>query len=82
MLTPEAERASYICVGNPEFDSKDIGFVSALEPDNSCAPDRYGLTLLDTIKFGNSNKGHSRRIQGVQLSDADKDALIEFLKSI
>lgn len=82
MLTPEAERAPFICVGNPEFDAEDVGFVSALEPDNSCAADRYGSTLLDTSKFGNSNKGHSRRIQGVELSDADRDALLEFLKSI
>ncbi|MFT5486415.1 MAG: hypothetical protein ACI9JL_003700 [Paracoccaceae bacterium] len=82
MLTPDAERAAHICVGNPEFDPKDVGFVSALGPDNRCAPDAYGSTLLDTSKFGNSNKGHSRRIQGVELSEADKDALIEFLKSI
>ena len=82
MLTPEAERAPRICVGNPEFDPVNVGFVSAVTTDKTCAPDDYGSTLLDTAKFGNSNKGHSRRIQGVELSDADKDALIEFLKSI
>lgn len=82
LLTPEAKRAPYICVGNPNFDAKSVGFVSALRADNTCAPDAYGSTLLDTSKFGNSNKGHSRRIQGVELSEADRDALIEFLKSI
>lgn len=82
LLTPEADRKAYICVGNPEFDAENVGFVSALTSDNTCAPDRYGSTLLDTSKFGNSNKGHSRRIQGVELSKADRDALIEFLKSI
>lgn len=82
LLTPEAERARYICVGSPEFDPVNVGFVSALEPDNTCAPHAYGSTRLDTTTFGNSNKGHSRRIQGVELSDADRDALIEFLKSI
>lgn len=82
MLTPEDRRARSFCVGNPNFDPVDVGFVSSLRPDNTCAPDGYGSTLLDTTKHGNSNKGHSRRIQGVDLSAADKDALIEFLKSI
>lgn len=82
LLTPEAGRAPFICVGNPTFDPKNVGFVSVLRPDNTCAPDAYGSTLLDTSKFGNSNKGHARRIQGVELSAADKDALIEFLKSL
>lgn len=82
LLLPEADRAPFICVGNPTFDAKNVGYVSVLRADNTCAPDAYGSTLLDTSRFGNSNKGHTRRIQGVELSAADKDALIEFLKSL
>ena len=37
------------------------------------------LFLYDTAVRGNSNKGHR---YGTVLSDADKDALLEFLKTL
>lgn len=82
LLTPEDKRMTQFCVGNREFDPRDVGFLSALDKNGRCGTDPYGSTLLDTSKFGNSNKGHSTQRHGVNMSDAQKDALIEFLKTL
>ena len=67
------------CVGNREFDADNVGFVSETDANGAC---KDGATLLDTSKFGNSNKGHSTVRHGVELLPEDKLALIEFLKSL
>ena len=82
LLSPEDKRMTQFCVGNREFDPRDVGFLSALDKNGGCGTDPYGSTLLDTSKFGNSNKGHSTQRHGVNMSDAQKDALIEFLKTL
>ncbi len=82
MLTPEDSRVKAFCVGNRAFDPVDVGFVSRMAPDGSCVQDGYNATLLDTSEHASSNKGHSTRRQGVRMTDADKEALIEFLKTL
>ncbi len=82
LLTPEDQRMKAICVGNREFDAQNVGFVSEIDANGKCKDDEYGSTLLDTTKFGNSNKGHSGLRQGVELPREDKEALIEFLKTL
>lgn len=82
MLTPEDERATAFCVGSREFDPVNVGFVSRMTADGSCVQDGAYATLLDTTEFASSNKGHSTRRQGVRMTDADKEALIEFLKTL
>ncbi len=82
LLTPEDERLEKFCVGSREFDAQNVGFLSGVDADGNCEDDEYGSTLLDTTKFGNSNKGHSGLRQGVELSPEDKEALVEFLKTL
>ncbi len=82
LLTPENERDPTFCVGNREFDPKNVGFVSEMDGNGKCKDDQYKSTLLDTSKFGASNQGHSSLRQGVRLSREDKEALIEFLKTL
>jgi mono/diheme cytochrome c family protein len=59
--------------GNDVFDQKNVGFVSDV-------PQASGQTFtrFDTSLPGNANSGH---VYGVKLSDADKTALIEYLKT-
>ena len=82
LLTPEDERDAAFCVGNREFDAQNVGFVAEVGEDGACKDDEYGSTLLDTTKFGNSNKGHSTTRHGVNMGTQDKEALIEFLKTL
>jgi hypothetical protein len=52
------------------YDPKDLGFMN----DSRL----YYAFKLDTTLHGNSNQGHE---WGTELSDPEKDALIEFLKA-
>ena len=67
LLTKPEERLSRFQVGTSEFDPKTLGFVN------------QGPFTFDTSLPGNSNAGHR---YGTDLSDADKLALIEFLKTL
>ncbi|WP_249407664.1 hypothetical protein [Rhizobium sp. CFBP 8752] len=40
------------------------------------------LFLYDTSKTGNSNRGHEGKAYGTELSGADKDALVEYMKTL
>jgi len=87
LLTPEDGRMLAFCVGNRAFDPSNVGFIAELDKNGGCEEGAYKgndnkASLLDTTKFGNSNKGHSTWRHGVNLPRADKDALIEFLKTL
>ena len=69
---PDRRRASFYR-GYDVYDPVRVGFVS----DGDAA--RNGGTLYDTGRPGNSKAGH---LYGIQLSVADKHALIEFLKTL
>jgi hypothetical protein len=69
LLSPPSDRPSTFKVGNGIFDPKNVGFKSAENDSNF---------VFDTSKKGNSNKGHT---YGVNLTDSEKVALIEYLKS-
>jgi hypothetical protein len=63
-------------VGGDLLDQKDIG--SAWQP---CTPDPatdLDGSCRDTARIGNGNQGH---LYGSQLSQGEKDALIEYLKT-
>jgi hypothetical protein len=70
LLYPEKRPKSFI-TGNREYDPKDLG---------------YSITgngwVFDTSQPGNSNIGHSGPRFGTNLSDDQKDALLEYLKTI
>ena len=72
LLTRPENRPKTFTLGSREYDTKSLGYRST--PD---APSAGPLFVLDTTKAGNSNAGH---VYGMQLSDDDKWALIEYLK--
>ena len=71
-------RPKKFCRGNDVFDWKNVGFVSALLADKADAPCGT-FFLYDTSVTGNSNGGH---LYGTELSNEEKDALVEFMKTL
>jgi len=74
LMKPPKQRAVTFYQGNNLLNPKDLGFVSDL-------PQEKGLhfALFDTRQTGNSNAGHE---YGTELSDRDKQAIIEYLKTL
>lgn len=70
LLLPASERPVTFYVGNIEMDLIKVGHLSTENPD---------ATLFDTRLRGNSNAGHE---YGVQLSDEQRRALVEYIKSL
>jgi len=73
LLEPPAARRASFDRGYDPYDATRVGFFS----DGEAA--RHGGTLYETGRPGNANAGH---LYGIQLSAADKRALIEFLKTL
>jgi mono/diheme cytochrome c family protein len=71
LLKPAAQRPATFYVGNWEFDPERLGFEWSSPFPNSF--------LFDTSITGNSNAGHEH---GTQMSEGDKRALIEHLKTL
>jgi mono/diheme cytochrome c family protein len=71
LLQPAAQRPKVFWRGNDLYDPEHLGFVAAEAP---------GLFRFDTAIPGNGNAGHEGKAYGTELSDADKWALIEYLK--
>jgi hypothetical protein len=71
LLMPTVQRSKVLYIGNWDFDPVNVGYETA-----SPFP---GATLLDTRLPGNSNAGHEF---GADLTDTDRAALIEYLKSL
>jgi hypothetical protein len=67
LLKSPADRKSTFRVGTTEYDPETLGFKDD------------GQFLFDTSKQGNSNSGHA---YGTTLPEADKRALIEFIKGL
>jgi hypothetical protein len=72
LLTRPENRPKTFTLGSREYDTKSLGYRSS--PD---APSAGPLFVFDATKAGNSNAGH---VYGMQLSDDDKWALIEYMK--
>ncbi len=58
------------------YDQKRVGFVSDVAEEKG-----RKFFVYDTAEPGNSNQGHEGKRYGTELSDADKNALVEYLKS-
>lgn len=69
LLLPPAERPKTFSVGRWEYDARKVGYVS----------DGQAPFVFDTRVTGNSNRGHE---YGVTLPDADRWALVEYLKTL
>lgn len=69
MLLPPASRPARFAVGRWEYDPKNVGYVS----------DGQVPFVIDTTVAGNGNGGHD---YGTKLSDEDRWALVEYLKTL
>lgn len=89
LLSPVAERAQRFCLGDLEFDPKDVGYVHGL---TDC---RVGF-IFDTALPGNSNAGHEfRNVEGCEgfvkggqngvlgcgFKEEERYAIVEYLKT-
>ncbi|MDQ3333661.1 MAG: cytochrome c [Myxococcota bacterium] len=70
LLLPPAQRAKTFYRGNDLYDQAAVGFVSA--PTD-------GAVLIDTSRQGNGNGGH---VYGTDMTEADRTALLEYLKTL
>ena len=77
LLQPEEERSQQFYIGDDVYDPEDVGFRHDVAVSNG-----RPLFLLDTRMPGNSNQGHSGPDYGTDLPTDDKQALIEYLKSL
>lgn len=70
LLTPPAQRPARFHVGSQEFDPVRVGY-DATADDHT--------TLFDTALPGNGNQGH---VYGTDLTESQRLALVEYLKSL
>lgn len=73
LLLPAARRPARFFVGTREYDPAKVGYVS----DPGAPGNGF---LFDTRVAGNSNQGHDFRVG--ELTDSDRLALLEYLKSL
>ena len=72
LLQVDTLRVDSFYVGSREFDPVNVGYVTTMPADSNA-------TMLYTSEPGNSNAGHN---YGGTMSDAEKRALIEYIKSL
>jgi hypothetical protein len=63
--------------GGDLFDTAKVGYRS-----DAYGYDPKDLFLYDTCVLGNSNRGHEGKIYGTELPAADKDAIVEYMKTL
>jgi len=76
LLEPASRRPASFHRGYDVYDPKNVGFVGDVVREGSKT-----YFAFDTSLPGNGNFGHEGRAYGTELGAADKDALIEFLKT-
>ena len=76
LLEPAARRPTVFYRGYDVIDRERVGFISDVAEENGRKYFKF-----DTRLPGNSNSGHDGREFGTELSAADKDALVEYLKT-
>ena len=75
LLKPAGQRVKSFYLANDVYDLQNVGFVSTDAEEEGRA-----LPVFDTNVKSNGNGGHEGDPYGTTLSDADKWALIEYLK--
>lgn len=73
LLNPPARRPTVFWRGYDVYDAANVGFVSSGEQAQQVG------TRFDTTERSNGNGGH---VFGTALADAEKDSLLEYLKSL
>jgi hypothetical protein len=76
LLEPASARTKVFYRGNDVYDPQNVGFVTNL-PEQ----DGHKFYRLDTGQWGNGNQGHEGEIYGTNLPAAEKQALLEYLKT-
>ena len=76
LLEPPDKRPQSFHRGCDVYDQKKVGFLDLAEE----AGRKY--FLHDTSVRGNSRVGHTGAVYGTELPDADKDALVEYMKTL
>ena len=76
LLNPSTERPRHFYRGYDVYDPQNVGFVSTVKTEKGRV-----YFAFDTTQPGNGNAGHEGRAYGNELSSADKNALIEYLKT-
>jgi cytochrome c5 len=76
LLDPSVQRPKTFYRGYDVYDQKKAGFVSDVAEEKGRKYFHY-----NTEEPGNSNKGHEGKRYGTELSSAEKDALVEYLKT-
>ena len=76
LLEPAVKRTKVFYRGNDVYDPANLGFV-----DNVAEVGGRKYFRYDTGVRGNGNQGHEGKPYGTELSPADKNALIEYLKT-
>jgi len=83
---PAKDRPGTFCLGNRAYDPRKVGLETGLSWFGLACP--AGTFRFDASQTGNSNRGHEFRdgprgngVIGPALSDDDRKAIIEFLKS-
>jgi hypothetical protein len=76
LLEPSDKRTKVFYRGYDVFDPKNVGFVTSVAEEKER---RY--FPFDTSRPGNGNAGHEGPEYGTELSAADKEALLEYLKT-
>ena len=74
LLRPSSQRPAEFLTGGRTFDPVAVGFTTKSDDVNAYQ--------FDTRKPGNSNRGHEGPRYGTDLPDADKQALLEYLRSL
>lgn len=76
LLEPSSKRPATFYRGDDVYDPVRLGFVS-----NVAERGGHRFFLFDTSVDGNGNRGHEGKEYGTELPPADKDALVEYLKT-
>jgi hypothetical protein len=76
LLEPSGRRPAKFYRGYDVYDQKNVGFVAEVAEESG-----RKYFLYDTAKPGNSNRGHEGERYGTELSSAEKEALVEYLKT-
>jgi hypothetical protein len=88
LLGPVSERPTEFLLGDPTFDPVNVGLSAIAADSTQGSYTDEGYFILKTSLPGNSNRGHEFSdvkgpgVIGRALSAGDRDALIEFLKTI
>ena len=76
LLEPAARRPAVFFRGYDVYDQANVGFVSTVASENG-----RDFFRFDTAERGNGNAGHEGTAYGTDLPAAEKNALLEYLKT-